>query len=330
MESQLQELLETIRRDGVQAAEQEGKDIVAAAQKQADALLQEAREQERDAYAEAQKNIAEWQRSATKQVEHAAQNVIIAVKAHVVGLFDALLHKEVAGAVSAEQFGAMVAEAIGAQLGAVQGRTVQVAGDADILQNIERYLHARLQPSLARNVSFSPLPKSTGRIQLAFDRGHSTYEVSHDSIVRSMQELLAPSLRRLLDGMVAQGGADVEAAGEHTDALSSEGVQGADVAAQGGANAAAKDASAQRNESVAAQGGANAAADDARAAGGHSRVASGAGAQHGANAAAKDDAARSGSVAADSGAAHTTADAAAQGGANAAADDDAARSESTP
>jgi len=211
METHLQELLETIRRDGIERAEREAERIIAEAEKRAAAIVQKAQKEEHAVYANAEQRIARWRHSAEIQLRQAAANLILAIKKESVELLKKLFSADVARVVSDEEFAQIVVTAVSAEITAShQGRSAEISANPDALKKIERHLQARAEQIGGEHITLTPLPKSDLTITLAFDSEHSAYYISHESIVRTMEALLAPQLHSLLGDSSAEEAEDAK------------------------------------------------------------------------------------------------------------------------
>lgn len=205
MESQLQELLDTIQHDGVQEAERKANDIISHAHQQADAIVADAHKQERALLESAEHAIARWRHSAEQQLQQSGENLVLAVKERVVGLFDRLLASEVDPLLSAQQIAEIICTVISDQISAAHRlHRVTLSGNEEQIAQLRQHLHQKLKKEMAQKITLTPLPRnalprSEQKITLTFNDEQSGYQLSVDDVRRAMQALVAPQVRLLLN-----------------------------------------------------------------------------------------------------------------------------------
>ena len=200
MEAQLQELLDTIQRDGVQAAERRAAEIIGVAERKAKDIVDKAEARQRAMHADGERQIERWRQSAERQLAQAGANLVIAVKQRIIGLFNRLVAADIDASISTKQLAEIVCAVIAEQIVASHGaRRTEVSADPKRLAQIRDYAHKKLQAELTDKVSFTPLPDSEHEITLSFDDQHSGYRLSTADVRDAIQALLAPQLRALLN-----------------------------------------------------------------------------------------------------------------------------------
>ncbi|MCC7107588.1 MAG: V-type ATP synthase subunit E, partial [Chloroflexi bacterium] len=112
MELQLQELLDRIKREGVEAARAEAEKIVAQAGERAASLVQEAEREAQGIVARARADAARAEESGKAALVQASRDQLLAFREGVQALLDTLVRAEVRAAYGPE----VVAEAIPAVL----------------------------------------------------------------------------------------------------------------------------------------------------------------------------------------------------------------------
>lgn len=112
MELQIQDLLSSIRTEGIEKASQEADAILADAKKQAEDILRKANA-EADALREkAQQDVTRYRESATLSAQQAKRDAMLAFKAAVQAEFEQLLTKDVGKAMDEKALAKLIAAAL--------------------------------------------------------------------------------------------------------------------------------------------------------------------------------------------------------------------------
>ena len=103
MELQIQDLVTSIRKEGVEAAQKEAEQILAQAKDKAKAIVDEAQARAAKTVEDASKEIGVLRQSAHVSAEQAKRDAMLSLKKEVQDVYGALLKKEVAKTLSAEK-----------------------------------------------------------------------------------------------------------------------------------------------------------------------------------------------------------------------------------
>ena len=114
MELQINDLISSIKKDGIEAANQKADEIIAKAKKQAAVIVENAKKEAEKTVANAQSEIEVLKQSAKVSAEHAKRDAVLSFKSAVQAEFEKLLladiGKTVNGKVLADLIKAAIAE----------------------------------------------------------------------------------------------------------------------------------------------------------------------------------------------------------------------------
>ena len=129
MELQIQDLVNSIKRDGIAEAEKKAAQIIAEAKEQAEELLRTADKDAAKLLDEARKEVAVMRQSGKAALEQAGRDVILSLKKSINAQFDRLLGKSVAKAFSGKDLVNLVVQVVKADLVKTRDSAVELGGD---------------------------------------------------------------------------------------------------------------------------------------------------------------------------------------------------------
>jgi len=95
MEVKLEQLIETIKKDGVLEAQKQSRDIIEKAQKEASQLLEEAKEKAEQIINQAKIETESFKKTAEESIQLAGRDLILSLKEKIQEIFDALLKEKI-------------------------------------------------------------------------------------------------------------------------------------------------------------------------------------------------------------------------------------------
>ena len=156
METQLQSLIDIIKREAVDEAQRQADAIRKSGESESGKILQEARQEAYRITARAQEEAARFQGAGTKALQQAARNVILAVRNKVTELFDRLLNQEIRSALSGPVLASMI-EKIAQNWDRKESANLEVLLDREDREKLEKLLIDRLGDALREGVLLRPV-----------------------------------------------------------------------------------------------------------------------------------------------------------------------------
>ena len=204
MDIQLQELIETIKSEGIATAEVKAAEIVAEAGKKAKAIIENAESEAARLAAEAKREIARNEQTSRDAITQAGRDLVLNLRHRILQLFDGV----VKGAVTESLQGKGLEDSVAALVKAWSEK-----GTADIavllpeaeLAKIEKNLVARLGDALKKGVVLKPVANIEAGFRIGEKDGAAYYDFTADGIAEILAEYLNPRLAEILKKSV-QGG----------------------------------------------------------------------------------------------------------------------------
>ncbi len=193
MDVQLQELIDKIKRDGIESAseeankmksqaEAEAKRIVDAAQKEAAAIIERGK-------AEA----AKFEKAGTAALEQASRNLVLAFKDEIQSLLDKITAQSAAAAMNDDVLKALIPEII--KNWASKGSDALSEADC---KKLESYFTDKLASELKKGCELKSDKNLASGFLIAAKDGSAYYDFSAESVAELMSAYLNPRLQEIL------------------------------------------------------------------------------------------------------------------------------------
>jgi V/A-type H+-transporting ATPase subunit E len=197
MEIQLQELLDKIKREGVDTARAESERLLAEAQETRTSLLGEAEREARAIVDKARADAALAEESGKAALAQASRDLLLAVRDSLQGLLDSLIRVETAAAFGPD----VLAEALPAVL-----KSLAAGGTEDlavllppaVLKKLDDRFTARLAAELKKGVQLRPAPDLEAGFRVVEKDGAAYFDFSADTIAALLARRLNARLAEIL------------------------------------------------------------------------------------------------------------------------------------
>ena len=184
MELQIQDLVSSIRKEGLEAATAEAESIIAEAKKKAESILSGARSEAQQYKDAAEKEIAILKESAELGAEQAKRDAVLAFKTEIQGEFEKILASGIRKELSGESLGKLIRAAITGE---------NVADYAAEVSDVSDALKKELAEEIKNGLEIRPTKGVQQGFRLAAKDGSGYFDCSDDGIM----EMLMPYFREL-------------------------------------------------------------------------------------------------------------------------------------
>ena len=185
MELQIQDLVSSIRKEGIEAANAEAESIIAEAKKKAESILNGAKAEAQQYKDSAEKEIGILKESAAVSAEQAKRDAVLAFKTEIQGEFEKILSAKIGKEL---KDGGALGKLIRA---AVAGENV--ADYAAEVSEVSDALKAELADEIKKGLEIRPTKGVQQGFRLATKDGSGYFDCSDDGIM----EMLMPYFRDL-------------------------------------------------------------------------------------------------------------------------------------
>ena len=196
MEIQLQELIEQIKKDGVEAAESKAAAILAAAEAEAEKIVFDARAEADELRLKAKEDNARLVRVSEDAIRQAGRNLLISFRESVNKELDAIIGEEVKAVFSSEAFASVITSTVAALSANNEDLTVML-NDKD-LKAVEGSLLSAFKEKALGGVTLKPNDDFNGGFRISVNGGRAYYDYSAAEVTDMLSAYLNPRVTALM------------------------------------------------------------------------------------------------------------------------------------
>ena len=193
MEQQIQDLVASIRKEGIDSAKAEAERIISEARAQADAIVKEAEKERDKMIADAEKSIALEKSSSEATIKQAARDVSLSLRKSIEDEYTKILSRKAGEALHGGNLVSLIKAAIS---GDVSGKAVELSGDD--LKALDADIRSEFAAEISKGLEFRASKRVSSGFRISEKDGSGYIEISPDKC----QELLYPYLSDSLKQMI--------------------------------------------------------------------------------------------------------------------------------
>ena len=203
MDTQLKELLETIKSEGIAAADAKAAEIVARAEKQAGEIIAKAEANAARLLADAKREIAQHEETSRDVLAQASRDLVLNLKQKIIQLFDSILAEASKDSLSGKGLEDAVAALVNNWT--KQGSTsVEVLLPKAELDKIEKSLTAKLAAAMKKGVTLKPIAQIDAGFRVGEKDGSAYYDFTSEGIAEILAEYLNPKLAEIMKKAIGE------------------------------------------------------------------------------------------------------------------------------
>ena len=198
MEIQLQELIDQIKKDGVEAAENEAESILNEAKAQAEKIVSEAKAQAEKIMADAKAENERMVKSSEDAIRQAGRNLLISFRESVSRELEAVVGANVAGVYSSDKLAQIIVNVVESWAKNPDAEEISVYLNSNDLSALEQNILAALKEKMLTGVTLKANDNFDGGFRIAVNDGGAYYDYSAEAVVNMLSNYLSPKVTELL------------------------------------------------------------------------------------------------------------------------------------
>ena len=198
MEIQLQELIDQIKRDGVEAAATEAEAVLKAAKAEAEKIISDAKAEAEKLFNNAKNENEKMVKSSEDAIRQAGRNLLISFRESVTKEVNAIVGGNVTAVYSSEAFAQLVVKAVEGWAGKPDAEDITVILNSEDLKALEETLLAGLKEKMLTGVTLKANDNFDGGFRIAVNNGGAYYDYSAEAVVEMLANYLSPKVTALL------------------------------------------------------------------------------------------------------------------------------------
>ena len=198
MEIQLQELIDKIRKDGVEAAEVQAEAILNAAKAEAQKMIADAQTAADKIVTDAKNENIRMVKSSEDAIRQAGRNLLISFRESVARELKAIVGESVAAAYSSQSLEQIIINVVESWASAPETENLTVILNGDDLERLEKTLLASLKERMQKGITLKANDNFDGGFRIVVGDGTVYYDYSTQAVVEMLSNYLSPKVAQLM------------------------------------------------------------------------------------------------------------------------------------
>ncbi|MBQ2841985.1 MAG: V-type ATP synthase subunit E [Clostridia bacterium] len=198
MEIQLQELINQIKKDGVEAAETQAEAILNSAKAEAEKIISDAQAQADKILLNAKNENERTVKSGEDAIRQAGRNLLISFRESVTRELKAVVSENVAAVYSSDAFAKLIINAVEQWTAKPDAEEISVILNGKDLKLLEEALLSELKAKMLNGVTLKANDNFDGGFRIAVKDGGVYYDYSAEAVTDMLSNYLSPKVTALL------------------------------------------------------------------------------------------------------------------------------------
>jgi V/A-type H+-transporting ATPase subunit E len=205
MDIQLQELIDKIKKEGVDAASGEAARVKSDAESEAKRIVESAKKEADAIIAKAKADAERFEKAGNAALGQSSRNLTLAFKSEIQALLDRIVKKEVADAYNEDTLKAVLPEILKVWASKGEDEANVLLSEKD-LKKVKAYFDEKLSGALKKGVELKADRNLASGFCIANKDGSAYYDFSAESAAEMLSAYLNPRLSEILKTAVKAGG----------------------------------------------------------------------------------------------------------------------------
>jgi V/A-type H+-transporting ATPase subunit E len=197
MEIQLQELIDKIKRDGIESASEEAARLTAQAGEEAKRIVEAARREADAIIARARADAERTEKAGIAAVGQASRNVVLTFKTEIQAVLDRIVAREPASSLNDDVLKAVLPEILKGWAGKGRDSLDLILAEAQ-LKKLSAYFTGKLAAELKQGLELKSDRNLAAGFRIANRDGSAYYDFSAESVAELLSAYLNPALAETL------------------------------------------------------------------------------------------------------------------------------------
>ena len=198
MEVQLQELVDKIKKNGVEAADEKAAEIIKAAEEKAASIVAQARAEAEAAVKKRETESEKFKAAAVSSIEQAGRNTLIAFRQSVLNELNAIIKNETLKNYDANTLKTLIPEAVKSWIKTNNTDDLAVILSDKDIKTLEQALGAALKETVSKGVELKHDGSISGGFRIGTKDGAAYYDFSAEAVADLFSAYLSPKTAEIL------------------------------------------------------------------------------------------------------------------------------------
>ena len=198
MEIQLQELIDQIKKDGVETAEAEAESILNSAKAEAEEIVARAQAQADKILLDAKNENDRIVKSGEEAIRQAGRNLLISFRDSVSRELSAIVRENVSDVYSSDALSKIIVSAVESWAAKPDADDLSVILNSNELEALEKNAIAELNEKMRKGVTLKASDSFDGGFRIAEKDGQVYYDYSTEAVVEMLSNYLNPKVTEIM------------------------------------------------------------------------------------------------------------------------------------
>ena len=198
MEIQLQELIDQIKKDGVEVAETQAKNIVDSAKTEAAKIIADAKAQADKILSDAKIENERMVKSSEDAIRQAGRNLLISFRESVAKELNAIIGETVNSVYSPDSLAQIVTNIVEAWASKPDMEDVELILNSNDVKLLNETAFGTLKGRISKGITLKANDNFDGGFRISVNNGSAYYDYSAEAVVDMMSNYLSPKVVKLL------------------------------------------------------------------------------------------------------------------------------------
>ena len=198
MEIQLQELIDKIKKDGIESASKEAARVKKDAEGEAQRILESARKEAADIVSRGKQDAERSEKAGVAALEQASRNLVLAFKAEIEALLGKIVLKETSAAYGDDTLKAALPDLLKAWVAKGGDKGVDILLPEKDLNKLQSWFNGKLSAELKAGVELKSSRNLGAGFRIVQKDGSAYYDFSAESVAELLSSYLNPRLAEIL------------------------------------------------------------------------------------------------------------------------------------
>lgn len=197
MELQLDELIQSIKKEGIDAAQTAKETLLAEAQKEAQSIIERAQKEAAQRISDAEQQAKRFEQSSQAALQQAGRDLVLSLKKKIEEIFSRLLVSSVNESLNKDVLQNIISSVVSA-LGKESSSAKVIVSDKEG-DDLVNFLKKKLEKELSSGLEIKPSADVTSGFRVEMKDGSAYYDFSDEKIAQMLSVYLNPKISQLLN-----------------------------------------------------------------------------------------------------------------------------------
>ncbi len=198
MDVQLQELIDKIKKAGVDSADKKAAEIQEQAEKKADEIIEQANSKAEDILKKAKSDTAKMERASEEAIIQAGRNMLLSFKDSLIKEVDKIIQEKTESVLSKDVLAKLVPETVKEWCKKSDASELSVLLSEKDLKSLESSIKTELKSQISKGLEIKPDKTLNAGFRIGVKNGQAFYDYSSESLAQMFSAYLNPKVAELL------------------------------------------------------------------------------------------------------------------------------------